>query len=98
MNSDFRKFFSKNMVVSLIFGVMSGLPLAMVFGTLSLWLKDSGIAYKTIGAFSLIRLPYSFKWVWSSVVDNVKLKWLDVLGKRRSWAVLSQVGLMKIFG
>lgn len=90
---DGAKFFSKNMIISLVFGVMSGLPLALVFGTLSLWLKDCGIAYKTIGAFSLIRLPYSFKWLWAPLVERISLWGLGRLGKRRSWAILAELGL-----
>ena len=91
---DEAKFFSKNMIISLVFGVMSGLPLALVFGTLSLWLKDCGIAYKTIGAFSLIRLPYSFKWLWAPLVERISLVGLGRLGKRRSWAILAELGLL----
>lgn len=91
---DGAKFFSKNMIISLVFGVMSGLPLALVFGTLSLWLKDCGIAYKTIGAFSLIRLPYSFKWLWAPLVERISLVGLGRLGKRRSWAILAELGLL----
>ncbi|MBQ8750855.1 MAG: MFS transporter [Alphaproteobacteria bacterium] len=94
MNNNFREYFSKNMMITLAFGIASGLPLALVFGTLSLWLKDFDIAYRTIGAFSLIRLPYSFKWLWAPVVENVKIPLLHKLGKRRSWAIFSQIGLI----
>ena len=94
MNNNFREYFSKNMMITLAFGIASGLPLALVFGTLSLWLKDFDIAYRTIGAFSLIRLPYSFKWLWAPVVENVKIPLLHKLGKRRSWAIFSQIGLL----
>ena len=94
MNSNFRDYFSKKVLITLAFGFASGLPLALVFGTLSLWLKDFGVAYRTIGAFSLIRLPYSFKWLWAPVVENFKLPLLNKLGKRRSWAIFSQIGLL----
>ena len=75
--------FSKKMLISLLFGLSSGLPLALVFGTLSFWLKDCNIAYRTIGAFSLIRLPYSFKWIWAPSVEVLNIPLLKKMGKRR---------------
>lgn len=89
----FLSFFSRKMMITIAFGLSSGLPLALVFGTLSLWLKDYHIAYRTIGAFSLLRLPYSFKWLWAPLVEAVKIPILSRLGKRRSWAIFSQLGL-----
>lgn len=89
----FRAYFSKNMLITLFFGFSSGLPLALVFGTLSLWLKDYDIAYRTIGAFSLLRLPYSFKWLWAPAVETLKVPFLWRLGRRRSWAITAQAGI-----
>lgn len=89
-----KKVCSKDMVIVLVFGITSGLPLALVFGTLSLWLKDYDIAYRTIGAFSLVRLPYSFKWLWAPVVESVKIPLLYKLGKRKSWALVMQFCLL----
>lgn len=91
--SKFASYFSRKMLITIAFGLSSGLPLALVFGTLSLWLKDYHIAYRTIGAFSLLRLPYSFKWLWAPVVETIKIPFLSRLGKRRSWAIFSQMGL-----
>ena len=88
-----KKYFSKQILVSTAFGFSSGLPLALVFGTLSLWLKDFNIAYRTIGAFALLRIPYSFKWLWAPLVEAVKLPLFCRLGKRRGWALFSQIGL-----
>ncbi len=94
MNKDLGAYFSKKMLITLLFGISSGLPLALVFGTLSLWLKDYGIAYRTIGALSLIRLPYSFKWLWSPMVEVYNIPLLAKLGKRRGWSIFSQIGLL----
>lgn len=91
--SKFASYFSRKMLITIAFGLSSGLPLALVFGTLSLWLKDYHIAYRTIGAFSLLRLPYSFKWLWAPVVETIKIPFFSRLGKRRSWAIFSQLGL-----
>lgn len=94
MMANVKSYFSKEMLVTIVFGFSSGLPLALVFGTLSLWLKDYNIAYRTIGAFSLLRLPYSFKWLWAPLVETVRLPFLGKLGKRRSWALFAQMGLL----
>lgn len=63
------------------FRLFKRLPLALVFGTLSLWLKDYSIAYRTIGAFSLLRLPYSFKWLWAPLVETYRLPLFAGWGK-----------------
>ena len=63
----------------------------MVFGTLTLWLKQSGLALAVIGSFSLVKIPYSIKWLWSPLIDNIKLPFLSFLGRRRSWAVFIQI-------
>lgn len=89
--NSFKIYQDRRMVTMLSFGFSSGLPLALVISTLTLWLKDSGIALATIGALSLIKTPFSFKWVWAPFVDRVKLPLLSRLGQRRSWALLSQI-------
>ncbi len=94
MNKNLAMYFSKRILLVTMMGFSSGLPLALVISTLSLWLNDYNIAYSAIGAFALVRLPYSFKWLWAPAVDAVKLPILWKLGKRRSWAIFSQVGLM----
>ena len=55
MTSKATAYFFRKMLITVAFGFSSGLPLALVFGTLSLWLKDYSIAYRTIGAFSPLR-------------------------------------------
>lgn len=93
MNKKLHAYLNRQMMIVLTLGFSSGLPLMLVFGTLSLWLKDYNIAYSAIGAFSLIRLPYSFKWLWAPLVENCTIPVLGQLGKRRSWALFSQIGL-----
>lgn len=84
-------YFNKRMVNMLFFGFSSGFPLPLVFGTLSFLLKDYGIAYASIGAISLVKIPYSLKWLWSPIVDNVRIPFLYKLGRRRSWALVVQI-------
>lgn len=83
------------MIAMLVLGLFSGLPLVLVFSTLSFWLSDCGVDVKAVAAFSLVRLPYSFKFLWSPYIDRMPLPFLTRrLGQRRSWAVFFQICLM----
>ena len=84
-------YFNRRMINMLLMGFSSGFPLPLVFGTLSFLLKDYGIAYASIGAISLVKIPYSLKWLWSPIVDNVKIPFLYKIGRRRSWALITQI-------
>jgi MFS transporter, PAT family, beta-lactamase induction signal transducer AmpG len=75
----------------LAFGFSSGLPFALLIGTLTAWLGEVGIKLATIGIFSWIGLAYSFKFLWSPVVDRLHLPGLERLGRRKSWIALCQV-------
>ena len=79
----------------LLLGFSAGLPLLLVFGTLSFWLREAGIDRTTIGYLSWVGLAYAFKWVWAPLVDRVPIPLLTRwLGRRRSWLLLSQVVIM----
>ncbi len=72
-------------------GFAAGLPLLLVFGTLSFWLREAGIDRSTIGFLSWVGLIYGFKWVWSPLVDRMPIPVLTrALGRRRSWLLLAQ--------
>jgi MFS transporter, PAT family, beta-lactamase induction signal transducer AmpG len=81
----------------LAFGFSSGLPFALLIGTLNAWLGEAGIKLATIGVLSWIGLGYAFKFLWSPLVDRVKLPLLGELGRRKSWIVLCQAGLIVSF-
>ena len=72
------------------FGFASGLPFALLIGTLNAWLGEVGVNLATIGVLSWIGLAYSFKFLWSPIVDRVKLPGLEALGRRKSWILLCQ--------
>jgi PAT family beta-lactamase induction signal transducer AmpG len=76
----------------LFLGFSAGLPLLLVFGTLSYWLREAGIERSTIGFLSWVALAYGFKWMWAPLVDRLKLPWLtNKLGRRRAWMLLAQI-------
>jgi PAT family beta-lactamase induction signal transducer AmpG len=79
----------------LALGFSSGLPLLLVFSTLTFWLVDSGIDKATIGLFALVKTPYTFKFLLAPLMDHLRLPGLAArLGHRRSWTLLAQVGLI----
>lgn len=87
-------YWDKRMLVMLMLGFVSGLPFLLVGSTLSLWLKDAGISLAAIGLFSMVKAPYSFKWLISPIIDQCNLPLFGRLGRRRGWAVFIQLLLM----
>ncbi len=74
----------------LMLGFSSGLPYALLIGTLNAWLGEVGIKLATIGVLSWIGLAYSFKFLWSPLVDRFELPLLNRVGRRKSWILLCQ--------
>lgn len=79
----------------LLLGFSAGVPILLIFSTLSFWLNEAGINIKTVTQFSWAALGYSFKFIWSPLIDSLSLPFLTrSLGKRRAWLVLSQSLIM----
>ena len=79
----------------LALGFSDGLPLLLVLGTLSFRLREAGIDRATIGFLSWVGLAYGVKWVWAPLVDRVPIPLLTRwLGRRRSWLLLAQLGIV----
>src|SRR3569833_2833510 len=81
----------------LAFGFSSGLPYALLIGTLNAWLGEAKINLATLGVLSWIGLSYSFKFLWSPVVDRMPLPLLEAIGRRKSWIVLCQAVMIAAF-
>ena len=76
-------------------GFASGLPLLLVLGTLSFWLREAGVELSTIGMVTWVGLAYGFKWAWAPLVDRLKLPILTAyFGRRRAWLLFSQLSVM----
>jgi PAT family beta-lactamase induction signal transducer AmpG len=74
-----------------LLGFSAGIPIYLIFSSLSLWLDQVGIAMSSITLFSWAALGYSFKFLWSPLVDRLPLFLLTKsFGQRRSWLLLSQ--------
>lgn len=82
-------------VLSMLFlGFSAGLPFYLVFQTLSAWLRQDGIERATIGMLAWVGLVYSIKFLWSPIVDRLRLPLLHrLLGRRRSWMLVAQAGI-----
>jgi len=78
----------------LLLGFSAGLPLLLIFSSLSLWLREAGIEKSAVTYFSWAALGYSFKFVWAPLVDCLPIPYLThKLGLRRSWLLVSQLGI-----
>jgi len=90
------KVYTDRRVLSLLFfGFASGLPLALTFGTLSVWLAEVGVNKTTIGLFALVGTPYTCKFLWAPLVDRTPIPYLTRwLGRRRGWIIVTQLALM----
>jgi len=89
----FKIYLSKKMLLMLVLGFASGMPLALTSSTLSAWLVTEGVDIKTIGIFSLVGLPYAFKFLWSPFMDRYVPPFL---GRRRGWMLITQLALIAI--
>lgn len=97
LKSFFREFaelyFSRKMLIIAALGYGSGIPFTLIFVTYTFNLAENGVNLKDIGLFGLAGLPFTIKFLWSPLVDGFKLPFLNRLGQRRSWLILSQVAL-----
>ncbi len=84
-------YLEKKMVITLVMGFVSGVPLLLTITLLQAWLTDAGIAKSTIGLFALVGLPYSLKFLWAPIFDRYII---NSLGRRRGWLVVIQIILI----
>ena len=80
----------RRLLVLILLGFASGLPLYLTGSTLKAWMTDEGLSLGTIGLFSFVTLPYSLKVFWAPLLDRYAL---PGLGRRRGWMALMQLGM-----
>ena len=89
---DFRVYLEWPCLRMLFLGFSAGLPLLLILGTLSFWLREAGIDRSTIGYLTWVGLIYAFKWMWAPLVDRLPIPLLAKLfGRRRSWLLFAQL-------
>ncbi|MGL5949612.1 MAG: AmpG family muropeptide MFS transporter [Aeromonas sp.] len=87
-------YLERRVLILFAMGFSSGLPLLLVFGTLSFWLREASVSLTDIGYMSWVALAYAMKWLWAPLVDRLPLPLLSRwLGRRRSWMLLAQVSI-----
>ncbi|MFA6970718.1 MAG: AmpG family muropeptide MFS transporter [Gallionella sp.] len=91
--SVWQQLFTRRMLICVFTGFTSGLPLYLLFNLLPAWLRSEHVDLKTIGLFALIQFPYTWKFIWSPLLDRYAL---PMLGRRRGWMVLTQLGLLAV--
>jgi MFS transporter, PAT family, beta-lactamase induction signal transducer AmpG len=83
-------------VLTMLFlGFSAGLPILLIFSTLSVWLREAGVSRSAVTFFSWAALGYSFKFIWAPLVDKLPLPFLTrMFGRRRSWMLFSQFSVI----
>ena len=82
-------------LIVMLLGFSSGLPLALSGSTLLIWMREDGVDLRTIGFFAAVGTPYTLKFLWAPLVDALHIPLLThVFGRRRGWLVFSQILLM----
>jgi PAT family beta-lactamase induction signal transducer AmpG len=90
-----KSFKHPRVITMLFFGISAGLPLLLIFSSLSLWLREAGIERAAVTYFSWAALGYSFKFVWAPLIDTLSVPvFTRFLGRRRGWMLLSQLMIM----
>lgn len=84
--------FNRRMLICIFTGFSSGLPLYILISLVPAWLRTEGVDLKAIGLFSLIQLPFTWKFLWAPLFD----RYIPPLGRRRGWLLISQVALLLI--
>lgn len=82
--------FNRRMLICIFTGLASGLPLYILIQLVPAWLRTEGVGLKEIGFFTLVQLPYTWKFIWAPLLDRYSLP----LGRRRGWMLLSQIILL----
>ncbi|WP_367110277.1 MFS transporter [uncultured Psychrobacter sp.] len=87
-----KAYLDRRAIIMLFLGFVAGIPILLIFSSLSLWLREAGIDRSVVTMFSWAALGYSFKFIWAPLVDAVPLPILTrLLGRRRSWILVAQL-------
>lgn len=89
--SAFKAFLDRRALIMLFLGFSAGIPILLIFSSLSLWLGEAGIDKSAVTFFSWAALGYSFKFVWAPLIDELPVPFLTrSLGRRRAWLLIAQ--------
>lgn len=89
-NSIWQALFNKRMLICILTGFSSGLPLYILISLVPAWLRTEGVDLKAIGLLSLILFPFTWKFLWSPIFD----RYTPPMGRRRGWLLITQLALL----
>ncbi|MFA5983482.1 MAG: AmpG family muropeptide MFS transporter [Methylococcaceae bacterium] len=81
---------NRRLLICIFTGFSSGLPLYLLISLVPAWLRSEGVDLKSIGLFSLIQLPFTWKFLWAPLFD----RYIPPLGRRRGWLLMTQIALL----
>lgn len=94
-----KAFCHPSVLTMLFLGISAGIPILLIFSSLSLWLREAGVDRAAVTYFSWAALGYSFKFVWAPLIDKLAIPMLTKrMGRRRAWLLLSQLMIMAAIG
>ena len=88
-------FLHRRLLICLFTGFASGLPLFILYQLVPAWLRSEGVGLKEIGFFALVGIPYTWKFVWSPLMDRYAP---SNMGRRRSWMLITQILMLASIG
>ncbi|WP_133104225.1 AmpG family muropeptide MFS transporter [Psychrobacter sp. S4(2024)] len=92
LSESLQAYLDRRSLIMLFLGFVAGIPILLIFSSLSLWLREAGIDRSVVTMFSWAALGYAFKFIWAPLIDAVPLPILTkILGRRRSWILVSQI-------
>lgn len=92
LSESLKAYLDRRAIIMLFLGFVAGIPILLIFSSLSLWLREAGIDRSVVTMFSWAALGYAFKFIWAPLIDAVPLPILTkLLGRRRSWILVSQL-------
>lgn len=88
-------YLNRRTLICIFLGFSSGLPLFILISLMQAWLAKSGLNVKTLGLFALVMFPYTWKFLWSPLMDRYSF---GFLGRRRGWMAVTQSALFLSIG
>ncbi|WP_116367397.1 AmpG family muropeptide MFS transporter [Parahaliea mediterranea] len=90
--------FNRRILACVFIGLASGMPLYVLYQLVPAWLRDEGVSLTEIGLFSLVGIPYTWKFLWAPFMDRYRPPLLGRLGRRRGWMLATQLALLVSIG
>ena len=88
------QYFNKKVFIMLLLGFSAGIPILLIFSSLSLWLNEAGLKKSAVTMFSWAALGYSFKFIWAPLIDQMPTPWLTKIRQKKELAINFQFSII----